>query len=115
MKIKNISYPTPLSEIKDITNDNIDVFVELENGEHYTFVVTTPLSIADYMDRADMGYLEAGPFDIVVSKITEENIEKVLNNYLENEGYWFKLCYLAGLAEGTFDIKVLDEMIKEYQ
>lgn len=40
-----IFYPTPLSEIHDITNDNIDICVQADNGKRYTFVVTTPKNL----------------------------------------------------------------------
>lgn len=51
MKIKSISYPVPLSEVEDIFYDNIDVFIELEDGISYSVVVTTPLSIMRYMEE----------------------------------------------------------------
>ena len=51
MRIKNIRYPSPLSEVKDIENDNIDVFVETDDGMTYTFVITTPNNYYWYMDK----------------------------------------------------------------
>ena len=42
MLVKNIVFPTSLERIEDIKNDNIDIFVELENGWTYTMVLTTP-------------------------------------------------------------------------
>ena len=41
MLVKNISFPISLSHIEDIYDDNIDVFVDLENGSSYTVVVAT--------------------------------------------------------------------------
>lgn len=38
MKVKEISFPIPLKDVEDIYNDNIDVFVDLENGRSYTLV-----------------------------------------------------------------------------
>ena len=32
MVVKKISFPTPLTDVEDIYDDNIDVFVDLENG-----------------------------------------------------------------------------------
>ena len=45
MLIKSISFPTPLEDIKDIEDDNIDVFVELEDGYTHTVVVATSKNI----------------------------------------------------------------------
>ncbi len=42
MTIRKIIYPTPLDEIVDPFNDNIDVLVELDDGNCYTTVVITP-------------------------------------------------------------------------
>jgi hypothetical protein len=41
MKVKEISFPIPLKDVEDIYNDNIDVFVDLENGRSYTVIVGT--------------------------------------------------------------------------
>jgi len=41
MKITNIEYPTALSQITDIKDDNIDIFVKLDDGFSYTLVVLT--------------------------------------------------------------------------
>lgn len=40
MKVKEISFPIPLKDVEDISNDNIniDVFVDLENGRSYTVI-----------------------------------------------------------------------------
>jgi hypothetical protein len=45
MLVKSISFPTYLKDITDIENDNIDVFVEVEDGYTYTVVVATPKNI----------------------------------------------------------------------
>ena len=49
MKIKTITYPTSLEKIPDPSNDNIDVFVETENGLHFTMTICTPLFYLNYM------------------------------------------------------------------
>ena len=38
MLVKKITFPSPteLEDIKDIKDDNIDVFVELKDGSNYT-------------------------------------------------------------------------------
>ncbi|MDQ0196435.1 hypothetical protein [Paenibacillus wynnii] len=45
MKVKKIEYPTALSKIVDIHDNNMDVFIELEDGTHITVVVSTPLNL----------------------------------------------------------------------
>ncbi|UOK58968.1 hypothetical protein MGI18_08165 [Bacillus sp. OVS6] len=51
MKIKEISYPTSLSKIKNASDDIIDILVELEDGCTYTMVVTTPENFSSLMKR----------------------------------------------------------------
>ncbi len=41
MKINNIIYPTSLSQLTNTKDDNIDIFVELDDGFTYTLVVCT--------------------------------------------------------------------------
>lgn len=113
MRVISISYPTPLSEIKDVDNDNVDVFVELENGMELTLVVATPKNLDWYINRNGDGFLEAGPPDIIVRSITHDNIRKAIESYSHGNAYWLKLYYLAGLGEGTFDIELLDDLIEK--
>lgn len=40
MKVISIEYPTPLKNC-NIKNDNIDIFVKLENGNKYCITVAT--------------------------------------------------------------------------
>lgn len=110
MNIKKISYPTPLSLINP-DNDNIDVFVETDNGMVFTFVVWTPSNIYEQMNRADKDYLPPMRPAIIVRKLTDENIRAVMESYLEDDGYWFKLYYLAGDRDGVFTTENLDEII----
>ena len=51
MKIKNITYPTVLEKIPDLFNDNIDVFVETEDGMHFTMTICTPMFYLHYMEK----------------------------------------------------------------
>lgn len=50
MKIRKIIYLTPLDEILDSFNDNIDVLVELDDGNCYTTVVITPKNISQLIN-----------------------------------------------------------------
>lgn len=61
MKIVNITFPTYLSSIENIENDNIDVFVELEDGVTYTMVVATPRNYYWYMDKEGLDYMPPSP------------------------------------------------------
>lgn len=113
MEIRSITFPTPLSNINNIDNDNIDVFVELENGMVLTLVVTTPLNILDYMDKNDKGFLEAGPPDIIVKSLTEENIFDAIKAYGKDNGYWLKQYYLTGIGDDGFTIEDLDNRMEK--
>ncbi|AGF54238.1 hypothetical protein B0P06_001697 [Clostridium saccharoperbutylacetonicum] len=113
MKIKKISYPTSLEEISDIEDDNIDIFVELDDGMVYTMTVSTPKNYYKYMDREKIDYIPSMPPDIIVRKLTGENIRNALETYVKDDGYWFKLYYLAGSTTDAFDIKLMDKMIQE--
>ena len=113
MKIKKISYAEPLSKIKDIENDNIDVFVEDDKGMVYTFVVTTPKNYYWYMDKEGLDFIPASPPDIIVKSLTEENIKQAIESYLEEDGYWFKVYYLSGERTSAFDMNLMDDMISE--
>jgi len=51
MLIKKISFPSPLEYTEDIYDDNLDVFVELEDGSEYTVIVGTPKNLLTLMNR----------------------------------------------------------------
>lgn len=111
MNIKRIEYPTPLSSIRNIENDNIDVFIELDDGFHYNMLVVTPQNLSWLMEKDGVGYIPAGVPFIVVKSLTEENIRDVVENYLKNDGYWLKLYQLAGERFGLFSTKEMDKML----
>lgn len=113
MKIKNIEYPLYFDNIEDVHNDNIDVFVELEDGMKYTIVVTTPKFYYTYMDKEGIDFIPASPPDVIVRTLTKENIQNALETYLEDDAYWLKLYYLSGDTEGAFDIKMMNSRIEE--
>ena len=78
MKIKKISFPTSLKDIEDIKDDNIDVFVELENSYVYTVVMATAKNIESLMDKDKMNYFEPGHPFIIVKKLTKEIITEAI-------------------------------------
>ena len=60
MLIKEISFPSALKYVEDIYNNNLDVFVELEDGSGYTVIVGTPKNFLTLMNRHEMDFLEPG-------------------------------------------------------
>lgn len=94
--------------IENIKNDNIDIFVELENGWTYTMVVATPLNLLSLMKKDSKDFLNpSGPF-IIVSKLTKDIIDRAIKEYAQNDAYWLKVYYLST----EFDIATLDKIDK---
>ncbi len=107
MVVKKIRFPTYLEDIKDIENDNIDVFVELEDGYVYTLVVATAKNIETIMDQEKLNYFSTGHPFIIVKELTEEIIEEAVKAYAEeNDGYWLKWYNFVGKIDKT----VFDEL-----
>lgn len=113
MKVTNIKFPIYFSNIEEIENDNIDVFVELEDGMSYTLVISTPKNYYWYMDKEGLNYIPPSPPDIIVRSLTEENIRKAIEAFAENDAYWMKLYYLSGEKDGVFNVKNMDKMLEE--
>lgn len=108
MKVIRIQYPTPLSEVKDINNDNIDVFVELDDGITYTVVVSTPKNYYNHMEKENIDFYCGVP-DIIVKEITHDNIERAIIKYAEDDAYWLKYYHLAG----EISVDILNKVIEE--
>lgn len=103
MKIKNIKYPADLCKI-DKYKDNIDVFVDTEDGQHFVVTVCTPKFYEEYMDKEGVDFIAAGSPDIIVRELTDENIRKALEDFCRDDGYWIKSFYLLGeISEGLLD------------
>lgn len=107
MKIKSIWLPTALSKIRDIENDNIDVIVELEDGNKYTLVVATLKYLLSYMEVQGKDYIEAGPPFVIVKSLTADSINKAIKTYSQDKAYWLKLYHLSS----DFNIDDLDKMM----
>jgi hypothetical protein len=60
MLVQSIRFVSPLEHVTDIENDNIDVFVELEDGHEYVIVVGTCNNILSLMDKEKMNFSEPG-------------------------------------------------------
>ena len=95
MKIKKTIYPTDLSKV-DKTMENIDVFVETEDGQYFTMTVCTPKFYEDYMNREHLNFISAGSPDIIVKELTEEIIYSALEDFCKYNGYWMKAFYIIG-------------------
>ncbi len=106
MKIKIITYPTALEKLSDPSNENIDVFVETENGLHFTMTICTPLFYLKYMEKENLNFIPASPPDIIVKSLTQDNIEQALESFCDDDGYWMKLYFLSGIRGGAFFKKV---------
>lgn len=113
MKIKTITYPTALEKIPDVSNDNIDVFVETENGLHFMITICTPLFYLNYMEKEKLNFISASPPDIIVKRLTHDIIKQALESFCEDDGYWMKLYFLSGSTEGVFSKKGLDKMLQK--
>ena len=106
MVVKRITFPTQLEKIEDIDNDNIDVFVELDDGYIYTVVVATYKNILTQMDEMKSDFLEAGCPFIIVKKLTKEVIEQAIKSFAKDDAYWLKLHHLST----EFDISTLNTL-----
>lgn len=104
-----ISFPTELSSIQDIENDNIDVFIELEDKTSCTLVVTTPKNLIKQMENEQLKYIPASPPQIIVKSLTEDHIIEAIKDFARDDAYWLKYYYLAG----NIDIAALDNQLEE--
>lgn len=104
MEIKKITFFTSLDDIEDIFDANIDVDVELDDGRVYTLVVATQKNILTLMNNEKSDFLSPGNPMIIVTKLTEEIIEKAIEAYAEKDkGYYLKF-YGAHLDNKTLDV-----------
>ncbi|MBW7474556.1 hypothetical protein K0T92_07345 [Paenibacillus oenotherae] len=115
MEIVKIVYPTPLSDIEDIYNANIDVLVTLEDGITYTIVVTTPLNLLWYMDKENLSYMPTPPPEIIVKCLTESTIEEAIKNYAADDAFWLKILFISGVDKNYIDLKSIEDALKNIQ
>jgi hypothetical protein len=112
MLIKKISFPSPLEYTEDIYDDNLDVFVELEDGSEYTVIVGTPKNLLTLMNRHEMDFLEPGCPFIIVRKLTMEVIEKAIHAHTQDDAYWLKLHHFSGSIESDMFDKLQEDQDK---
>ena len=109
MKVKEITFPTPLSEIKHIDDDNIDVFVDLEDGYSCTIVLITPKNLVTLMDRNKKCFFDIGHPMIIVKELSMDCIKSAIEAFSEGEAYWLKEYHLSG----SFGIDLLNKMLDD--
>ena len=55
--LRKISFPSSLKYIEDIYDNNMDVFVELEDGSEYTVIVRTFKNFLILINQHEMVFL----------------------------------------------------------
>ncbi|WP_321386384.1 hypothetical protein [uncultured Enterococcus sp.] len=109
MKVVNIEYPTTLDKIDDITDDNIDIFVTLDDGYTYTLIVSTLKNVGTLMN--EKGYSEPGWAQqlIIVEELNEELIKIAVEAYAkDNDGRYLKISYLTT----SIEMKEMDQALE---
>ena len=81
----SVFYPTPISEIKDIRNDNIDVCVTCEDGREFSFVFITPENLKQMMATENTQHIDFRFKFIVVKELSERIIEEALCELMSEE------------------------------
>jgi hypothetical protein len=100
MKVKKISFPIPLKDVENIYDDNIDVFVTLENGRSYTVIVGTYQNILSLLNQENSNFLPPGEPIIMVRKLTMAIIEEAIQAYATcRDAHWLKLYHFATFIE----------------
>ena len=79
----HLYFPTNFNNINP-TDDNIDVCMELPDGQQYTFVVATPQNLQQLIQINKKPYLEPGSPLLFVDKLTEENIRLLFDELVKN-------------------------------
>jgi hypothetical protein len=109
MLLKKINFPSPLEDIYD---DNIDVFVELEDESQYTVIVGTTEKFLTLMSRNEMDFLKpCCPF-ILVKKLTMEVIEKAIHAHTQDDAYWLKLHHFSASIDSAMFNKLQEKQDK---
>lgn len=91
MKVISIEYPTPLKNC-NIINDNIDIFVKVENGNKYCITVATIDWISDHVGER---HLPSGSPDLIVKELQNQLIEDAVKEYSEDDAYWLRVFSMS--------------------
>ena len=109
MKVINIDMPYDWEGI-DSENDNIDVFVDTDDGYRYVLSLATPKYIQFRMDKQKKDIFGPGYPIILVNKLTPEIIEQAVQAFAEEAGgYWLKVYHFGGLY-GVIDESIFDQL-----
>ena len=98
LKIKEIKY---LLQPKDLLNDALDVYVDLEDdycteGFGYVLEVTTPQYLYIMMEKENSTFLSPDYPCIIVSKLTDDIIKAAIESFInsDDEARWLKLYHI---------------------
>lgn len=109
MKVINIYIPDDLEDSR-IQNENVDVFVETDDGYTYTLSFATLKHIEFSMKKAGEKYDQPGYPFILVNKLTPEIIQEAVQAFAEKgDGYWLKVYHFAGWA-GAIDEPIFEQI-----
>ena len=108
MKIKRIEF---LEDVKDASNNNIDVLVEKVDGSSFIVTVGTPQNFLEEMSQEKTNFIRPGVPMIIVKKLIKEIVREAIGAYGEGNGYWLKLYHFAD----SVDIYVLNKLEAEYR
>ena len=102
---------TDLTEIEDIYNANIQVYITLQDGFCLSTIVGTPKNLQYLMEKDKVNFYKPGLPWIIVQKLTMEIIYEAIEAYMNDQpdGYWLKLYYFAT----DIDISVFDKLQAE--
>jgi hypothetical protein len=92
MKVKSINFLSFIEDIDDISDDNIDVSVNLENGQNYVVVVGTPKNLVKLMKNEKSNFLSPGYTIVIVKKMAKEVVEEVIKAYADGNILFKVLC-----------------------
>jgi hypothetical protein len=85
-----IEFVSPIEEIEE-ENDNVDVFLHLDDGRAHSFVVATPNNIYRCMHNGGLDYFFGVP-PVFVERMTPENVERALRAIVtEYGGKWLSV------------------------
>ena len=121
MRIESINFLSSIEDIDDIFDYNMDVSVNLENGQNYVVVVGTSKNLLRLMANEKSDFLSPGDPIIIVKKMTKEIIEEAIQAYAEDDAYCLKF-YSAELDSKTLDVlkdrsiardKLLDDLLEK--
>ncbi len=80
----DIFFPTPIENITDPTNDNVDVCVTTADGQTYTLVFITPDNLKFLMESNHEDFISPTFKYIVVKRIDESIILQAVKEMVSN-------------------------------